>query len=90
MNRPAPGGSGRGPLYVRGRDLGRTMRVTAVEWVTSMVIGCAAPIMSMVQLCVLPALVIGQNLGRFPFDVLNENHRHCLDCGVVGPPKKHY
>ncbi len=28
------------------------MRVTAVECVRSMAIGCAAPIMSMVQLCV--------------------------------------
>ena len=38
----------------------------------------------------LPAQAIGQKLGRFPYDFLNENHRHRLHCGVVGCPRKHY
>ena len=33
----------------------------------------------------LPTQAIGQNLGHFPFNFLNENHRHTLSCGVVGP-----
>ena len=53
-----------------------------------MAIGYAAPIISMVQLCIFPAQAIGQNLGRFPYAFLNENHRHSLDCGVVGAPKQ--
>ena len=38
----------------------------------------------------LPAQAIGQIFGRFPYNFLNENQRHILDCGVVGSPGKHY
>ena len=72
------------------RDLGRRKRVTAVECVTSMAIGYATPIISVVQFCVFLQRLSARISAVFHTDFLNASHRHSLDCGVVGPPSKHY
>ena len=52
-----------------------------------MAIGYAAPITSMVPILRLPAQTIGQKLGRFPYDFLNENPRHKPALRGSGAPK---
>ena len=85
MYRPGSGGSGSGSLicarkWLWEKDARDSSRISDIHgyWV------CSAYHLPGAALR-LPAQAIGQKLGRFPCDFLNENHRHSLHCGVVGP-----